>query len=554
MNGACPNTPAAPAREYTASECVYAGICLLAGYLFCRIFPVTVHPLGGLFFGIGIFLATFFMLRSRGGRLNIQAAAAAFSAVALLLALFLTDNDFMQLLAYGYAAVAYCYFVSAMTGNTLSPGWGRLLPDVFRAVFVLPFYSFSRLFEAFRGLRRSRLRVVLYVLLGLALALVPTLIVGLLLSYDDGFRRILETMFRWDFESVVLRFLSAAFGIPIGMYLFGAYLSSVEHCCGGQDAVQRCDRAVGAMRVLPGTAAAAACLPVFLLYVLFFASQWKYFVSGFAGILPDNATYAAYARSGFFELCAVAGINFLLLLGVTLFMRRTRPGQQLLLKIICLVFSGTTLLLLSTAAAKLVMYIRRFGLTPLRLYAAFLMTVLAIAFLLIAVRQFCRRLQPFPILLVCVLVLFSALSFGKTDGVIARYNVDRYLNGTLSEVDTEALEVLGDAAIPQLLRLGDKLADEIGENFGEEVRRRLECCGDDETPGEDPEPEADEALAAEEAASRTRAVSEKRALYEKTVRTTVRMVVIHRQKRSFFSVTLPYLQARQALYAAEIFR
>ena len=308
------------------------------------------------------------------------------------------------------------------------------------------------------------------------------------------------------------------------------------------------------MRVLPGTAAAAACLPVFLLYVLFFASQWRYFVSGFVGILPDNATYAAYARSGFFELCAVAGINFLLLLGVTLFMRRTRPGQQLLLKIICLVFSGTTLLLLSTAAAKLVMYIRRFGLTPLRLYAAFLMTVLAIAFLLIAVRQFCRRLQPFPILLVCVLVLFSALSFGKTDGVIARYNVDRYLNGTLSEVDTEALEVLGDAAIPQLLRLGDKLADEIGENFGEEVRRRLECCGDDETPGEDPEPEADEALAAEEAASRTRAASEKRALYEKTVRTTVRMVVIHRQKRSFFSVTLPYLQARQALYAAEIFR
>ena len=62
--------------------------------------------------------------------------------------------------------------------------------------------------------------------------------------------------------------------------------------------------------------------------------------------------------------------------------------------------------------------------------------------------------------IVAFAVLFAGLTLPNTDGYIARYNVDRYLAGTLETVDVDAMEDLGLAAVPQMVRLMDVLEDQ----------------------------------------------------------------------------------------------
>jgi len=45
------------------------------------------------------------------------------------------------------------------------------------------------------------------------------------------------------------------------------------------------------------------------------------------------------------------------------------------------------------------------------------------------------------------------LCFGNVDGLIARYNIDRYNQGTLESLDVEALGDLSDAAVPYMYEL-----------------------------------------------------------------------------------------------------
>ena len=53
--------------------------------------------------------------------------------------------------------------------------------------------------------------------------------------------------------------------------------------------------------------------------------------------------------------------------------------------------------------------------------------------------------------------MFFALGVCGTDSIIAKYNVNAYLNGDLATVDIDALEELGDAAIPELINLEQNL-------------------------------------------------------------------------------------------------
>ena len=76
-----------------------------------------------------------------------------------------------------------------------------------------------------------------------------------------------------------------------------------------------------------------------------------------------------------------------------------------------------------------------------------------------------------------MIVLFAGLAFSNTDSLIARYNVDRCLAGTLDCLDTEALTECGDCAVPPLVdfvadydeKNGTKAADLNVENFPSDI-------------------------------------------------------------------------------------
>ena len=85
-------------------------------------------------------------------------------------------------------------------------------------------------------------------------------------------------------------------------------------------------------------------------------------------------------------------------------------------------------------------------------------SAIALVFLAVLLRQWVRKL-PLSCILVCIILIFSAaIALPNVDGMIASYNVNAYLDGTLPEVDVQMLEEdLGTSAVPSLVRLRDHL-------------------------------------------------------------------------------------------------
>lgn len=457
-----------PTREFSTLECVFAWMSLIAGYIFCRAFPVSNHSFGGFLFVVILFVASAVILYIKVGTLKVFTSLVAASAILISASLVISANSFIHFFAYSYALVAYCYFVYSATGNAIEKDFSDyILIDFFKALFVMPFYSFGNMFKAmFSGKAKKSGKFIAKLLLGLFIAIIPTTIVLILLSYDRDFGSLLEKIFDFNILDVFSHFFSIAFGIPIGMYVFGLFVSSVDKKGEKDITIDGCNKASKIIKIVPVVTSISAIVPILFLYVIFFISQWKYYVSGFTGVLPENFSYAEYAREGFFQLCTVSFINLVIIISISLFMKRK---NDVVLKVISITFSVATLVLISTAIAKMIMYIDYYGLTQKRVYSTWLMVVIAIIFVLIIVRQFVSTIKIVATSLAVTIAMFAGLSLSNVDGFIAKYNVDRYIDGSLDTVDVYALEELGDSAIPQMVRLAETMKNNNEVKFEQET-------------------------------------------------------------------------------------
>lgn len=467
--------PAVPKREFTLMQTVAAWASVLCGYAFCRVFPVAESPFGGWLFSVLLFGGAWALAAVQ--KRPFQGMAAVATAAALLVGggLLLSANAFLHTLAYGYALATWLYVVYRLfTAETEASGFRRVAADYFKALIVLPFCSFGCLFGAlFSGKMKVGGKQVGRLLLGAAIAIVPTAAVVGLLSYDDGFSELLGQLFDWDIETVLSHIGSLLLAVPLGMYVFGLLVSSSDGKGGEVMTADGCARATKAVRIAPAVTVAAAALPLLFVYAVFFLSQWDYYMSAFTGVLPEGFSHADYAREGFFQLCAVAMINLAVMVAAMVFMKRREDGKSVFLTVLVTLFSAGTWLLIATAVSKMMLYIDRYGLTPRRVYATWFMAVLALVFLVLTLGQFVRRL---PTLAVCgavTVVMFAGLALCSTDTLIARYNVERYLDGTLKTVDMDAMEELGDAAIPALVTLATELDEQNGTDIAKSGQSAL---------------------------------------------------------------------------------
>jgi len=454
-------------REFSTIETVFAWMSFILAYLFCRAFPASLNPLGAFLFVTLLFVVTAVLLYVKGEKPNALSVIVAISAIITSVSLVVSANGFIHFFAYSYALAAYCYYLYSSTGNAVKKGFTDFIAvDFFKALLVMPFYSFGCMFKAmFSGKAKKGGRFVAKLFLGLAITIIPTTIVLILLSYDGEFMQLLNKIFDFSIWDVFSHIFSLIFAVPIGMYVFGLFVSSVDKKCEKVITEEGCQKLSKCVKIVPTVTGISAVVPILFLYVVFFISQWKYYVSGFTGVLPEGFDYAEYAREGFFQLCMVSLINLFIIIIITVFMKRK---TDTLLKILSIVFSAFTLILISTAISKMVMYINYYGLTQKRVYATWLMAVIAIVFVLIILRQFVPKLKVVAISLAVTVVMFAGLSLSNADALIAKYNVDGYINGTLKSVDVYAFEELGDSAIPQMIRLAEAMKEDKGVRFEQE--------------------------------------------------------------------------------------
>lgn len=188
-----------------------------------------------------------------------------------------------------------------------------------------------------------------------------------------------------------------------------------------------------------------------LLGLTYLFSQLSYLFNGFLGTLPLEMTAAEYARRGFFEIFTVSMIMLIVIGAGILFAKQ--DGYRKIFHLLICFLCAFDLLLISTALAKMVLYMRLYGLTVKRLTVSATLLLLAVIFLTILLRRIFPKVRSLPIVLAAALLLFGIPSFADPHRIVAEYNVQAWEKGYLSTIDTEMLAELSDAAIPALIRV-----------------------------------------------------------------------------------------------------
>jgi len=187
---------------------------------------------------------------------------------------------------------------------------------------------------------------------------------------------------------------------------------------------------------------------VAVLFAIFVAIQLPYFFGGRATVeATAGLTLATYARRGFFELVAVAGLVLLLLLVVSA--ASPRGAGRWVFRSLAALLLALVMLVIASAALRLRMYVAEFGLTTSRFYGAAFMAWLAASLLWFGatvVRGRPRRFAAGGV--VAGLVVAFGLAAANPDAVIARTNLARAAD---RPVDVGYLSDLSADAVPTLL-------------------------------------------------------------------------------------------------------
>lgn len=335
------------------------------------------------------------------------------------------------------------WFVLARCGMLAQGYTGSLcFLDALAGLVVLPFGNFfRRITTLWAGLkvlahRRVGLRRSGVVL---ATALITLLLCGtawqLLSAADANFAAVGGRVGQWlagllDARHLMENVLVFLLSLPVGAWLYGLVAGALRRdtppCTG-----DRFFRGLEPFRLLPAVTANVAVAALCVIYGLFFALQvLEWCAAAPLGLTAPQA--ADFAVDGFWELMRILLLDFCVLAAVRFFGRRLLPRG--LAALFCL-FGGAFAAL---AAAKLVVYIRLFALTPRRVVAGWFLCVLALWAVLLLVRVF-RVFPAVRIGLAVLAVSFVALSCTDLESRVVQTNIARYQAGTDEELDLNVL-------------------------------------------------------------------------------------------------------------------
>lgn len=458
--GKTENTPEKETKpEYTGADAVFALLAFVLGYLFtCWVICVPEEMgLGATALVIAFSVISGLYLRLKGIKLRVCDITLLAGIDILSLSFFVTSNGFIKFLVTVFMIFAFAYWIYCAGGNREEEKMGDMLPfDLLKSVLVLPFVSFGKLFGAIKsGMKSSSVgKKIGMILLGIIIAVIPTTIItALLLSADDAFGNLTDSLFSGLFDDLPKNIWYFILGIPAAMYIFGMMYSSAEHRGREYMSRENNEKALTRARIAPVIITCAAITPIIIVYVLFFFSQTGYFLSAFSGIRPEGITYAEYARRGFFELCTVSVINLGIIVAACLFTKREDGKRSRAVRGYVITLAVFTLILIAIAVSKMVMYIDAYGLTRLRVYTTWFMIALAVLFVFIIVRQAAEKFNLFRNFAVIGAAMFALLVFADVDAMVAGYNVQCYRSGKLDTVDIDMMYDLSDSAVKYVVPL-----------------------------------------------------------------------------------------------------
>jgi Domain of unknown function (DUF4173) len=275
---------------------------------------------------------------------------------------------------------------------------------------------------------------------GIALAVISVVVLGsLLAAADPVFASVFRIPFDWS-SAMTHGALTA-----VGMVVISVLL--VDAANAPRDNPRPWRRPLGPIE--SGTVLGA----VAVLYGLFATAQVVAARGGADHVLQTaNLTYAEYAREGFFQLLAVAGLTLVVLVGVRAATRPPEGRAKVVLIALGLVVIALTLVIVGVAVHRLGLYEEAFGLTMLRFMATVTAWWLGAVFVLVGMAYagvLSSRRWLGPAIVTSALVTILVLNVMNPEALVAQRNVDRAKAG--GKIDVGYLVTLSDDAVPTLV-------------------------------------------------------------------------------------------------------
>lgn len=443
----------APAQGTRRCDSVFILLSFLASFALCQFVLF-----GGFGIGVPIFVAVFYIiaaayLKPEHNIFNKTALLTFIPVFLLLLCFVLFDNTFLRVFNVFALIFGVALNVLAMAGLENRPiFWAGTFLDILKAMFYFPFHKLGERIKAFSsGFKTKTCRNICIVIVTLfVISPVVIIVLMMLASSDAGFESLLNeiagifTESFWEYFFKIL--LSLLLTFPLFNLLYNLRHQERSENKGFKDFLR-------SLSLLDHVATASALTVFIVIYVFYIVLQAKYLFSALFGVLPESFTYAEYARRGFFELTGVVFINFCLIALAVVVTRRKNGALSAGCRIPALILAGCTLLLIVTAASKMLMYIGNYGLTPLRVYTSWFMLLMLVLMLFVAIKLVVPRFDFYRFSAVGSIILYLALNFCNVDSMIARYNISVYRQ--TGELDTYVFYRLSDSAVPDIVALKD---------------------------------------------------------------------------------------------------
>ncbi len=317
--------------------------------------------------------------------------------------------------------------------------------DLLQRSFITPlanlFLPLRAMFRSLKSLKKSRRNFGLLAGLLLAVPLLAVLIFLLMHSdaafesLADGIMSKLEDIFpRFEFDLYAFAALIFTPYIVSVLFTFKHGIDSEK----GKSLRANIKKLRFANTAFLGGFLGSVCL----LYAVYLLSQTAYFFSAFGGKLPDGTeiTLSEYARRGFFEMSTIAAINLCLIGAGAVFSKRQGEKFSKIFKAISLFLCLFTMVLITTAMSKMVLYISDFGLTHKRLAVSVFNVLMFLAFIFIIVRLFKKNFPYFRYIGVISIIVVTVFMTVGADSIIGRYNTEAYLSGRHKSIDIDLLD------------------------------------------------------------------------------------------------------------------
>jgi len=285
-----------------------------------------------------------------------------------------------------------------------------------------------------------------------------TVVILLLSSADEAFGKMFSDIFSsiGDFFAN-LQISSFVFRIIVTILLF-IYIASFFDNIISKYKVQKTE--IQERKVKDNTTVKMVLGVLNVIYLLFCIVQIK------SLLLKDIDNYSEYARQGFFQLMAVSLINLVTILISKRSENKEDIKSSKYINIMCIIMVLFTFVIIVSSAVRMFFYESAYGYTFLRLLVYCVLITESI--LLIPTCYFIldKKVQLAKVYFVIIMTMYVCMNFANFDNIIAKRNVDRYIE--TGKIDMMYLmEDTGTDAVRQIKRLTQA---NIGENMDEDQK------------------------------------------------------------------------------------